>query len=68
MGTNHHVKTFEEFLAEDLHHTDEEEEELDDTEAPDIPEEIKDHKPTRSLRRFLIDDDLKAEDEEGEPD
>ena len=70
MSANHHIKTFEEFLAEDLHHTisiDEEEEELDDSEVPDLPEDLTDGKKRRPLNRFLIDDDLESEDEEGEP-
>ncbi len=75
MGANHYVKSFEEFLAEDLDlfrtkpfdHTGDEEEELDDAESPELPEEMKDEKRKRPMRRFLADPELEDEDEEGEP-
>jgi hypothetical protein len=53
---HHHVKTFEEFLVEDLKYTTRttpfdhsDEDELDDADSPDLP------------------DELKNPDEEGEP-
>jgi hypothetical protein len=81
MSTNHHVKSFEEFLqdsvAEDLDpfrtkipfdHTDDEEEELDDTESPELPEELKEEDRKRPVTRFLVDRELEDdENEEGEP-
>lgn len=76
MSTNHHIKSFEEFVAEDLDpfrtkpfdHTDDEEEELDDTESPELPEKLKEEDRKRPVTRFLVDPELEDEDEEGEPD
>ena len=74
MSANHHVKSFEEFIAEDLElartipfdHTDDEEEELDDSESPDLPEELEEEDQKRPERKFLVDPELEDENEEGE--
>jgi hypothetical protein len=74
MSINHYVKSFEEFLAEDLDltrtipfdHTDDDDE-LDDTDSPDLPEDLKDENRKRHLKRILVDPELEDENEEGEP-